>query len=64
VYLTLAKRYNIRLIPFLLDGVAGDPALNQGDGIHPNPRGATIVADLVWRVLEPALAEARTTLSR
>jgi acyl-CoA thioesterase-1 len=64
VYPTLAKRYQVRLIPFLLDGVAGDPALNQADGIHPNPRGATIVADLVWRVLEPALAEARATTSR
>jgi acyl-CoA thioesterase-1 len=43
------------LIPFLLEGVAGDPALNQADGIHPNERGARIVADLVWRTLEPTL---------
>jgi acyl-CoA thioesterase I len=64
VYPTLAKRYQVRLIPFLLDGVAGDPALNQADGIHPNPRGARIVADLVWRALEPALAEARATTGR
>ena len=33
------------LYPFILDGVAQDPALNQGDGIHPNPKGAQIVAD-------------------
>jgi acyl-CoA thioesterase-1 len=64
VYPTLAKRYKVRLIPFLLEGVAGDPALNQADGIHPNPRGAAIVADLVWRALEPALAEARATTTR
>ncbi len=33
------------LYPFILEGVAQDPALNQGDGIHPNPQGAQIVAD-------------------
>jgi acyl-CoA thioesterase-1 len=55
IYPTLAKRYQIPLIPFLLEGVAGDPAFNQPDGIHPNQRGAQVVADLVWRTLEPAL---------
>jgi acyl-CoA thioesterase-1 len=35
----------VPLYSFILDGVAQDPALNQGDGIHPNPRGAQIVAD-------------------
>lgn len=64
VYSTLAGRYKVRLIPFLLEGVAGDPALNQADGIHPNPRGAKIVADLVWRALEPELARARATTAR
>lgn len=57
VYPALAARYKIPLIPFLLDGVAGDPALNQADGIHPNPRGAQIVADLVWRTLAPQLTQ-------
>ena len=64
VYPTLAKRYNVALIPFLLEGVAGDAALNQPDGIHPNQRGAQAVADLVWRALEPALDQKRTTTSR
>jgi acyl-CoA thioesterase-1 len=64
VYPTLAKRYDVRLIPFLLDGVAGEPSLNQGDGIHPNVRGAERVADLVWKTLEPALAQARSSSSR
>jgi acyl-CoA thioesterase-1 len=64
VYPTLAKRFNVRLIPFLLEGVAGDPAFNQSDGIHPNQRGAQVVADLVWRALEPTLASARPTTSR
>lgn len=64
VYPTLATRYEIALIPFLLEGVAGDPAFNQSDGIHPNQRGAQAVADLVWRTLEPALDQASSTPSR
>jgi acyl-CoA thioesterase-1 len=56
VYPELAGEYKVRLIPFLLEGVAGDAALNQPDGIHPNARGAEIVADLIWKELEPALA--------
>jgi acyl-CoA thioesterase-1 len=64
VYPTLAKRYQIPLIPFLLEGVAGDPAFNQSDGIHPNQRGAHVVADLVWRTLEPALDQAHSTNPR
>ena len=55
VYAQLATEYGVRLIPFLLQGVAGDASLNQADGIHPNSRGAAIVADLVWKELEPAL---------
>ena len=58
VYPELARAYKVPLIPFLLDGVAGDPALNQADGIHPNPEGARRVADTVWRVLEPVLQAA------
>ena len=55
VYTDLAKQYPLRLIPFLLLGVAGDGSLNQSDGIHPNVRGARMVADLVWAALTPAL---------
>ena len=55
VYSDLANEYNVRFIPFLLQGVAGDARLNQADGIHPNVRGAEIVADLVWKELEPML---------
>jgi acyl-CoA thioesterase I len=64
VYARLAERYHVRLIPFLLAGVAGQAALNQADGIHPNARGAERVADLVWRVLEPELADTRRTTTR
>jgi len=55
VYGELAKEYQVRFIPFLLQGVAGDASLNQADGIHPNTRGAEIVADLVFKELEPML---------
>jgi acyl-CoA thioesterase-1 len=55
VYTDLAKEYDVRFVPFLLLGVAGNPSLNQGDGIHPNARGAEIVADLVLAELEPVL---------
>jgi acyl-CoA thioesterase-1 len=58
VYAELAKTHKVRFIPFLLQGVAGDGALNQGDGIHPNARGAQLVADLVWTTLEPILVKA------
>lgn len=64
VYTTLADRHKVRLIPFLLDGVAGNAALNQPDGVHPNTRGAKIVADLVWRALQPELVPARATTTR
>jgi acyl-CoA thioesterase-1 len=40
----------------LLDGVAGEEGLNQGDGIHPNQDGARRVADIVWKTLEPVIA--------
>jgi acyl-CoA thioesterase-1 len=53
VYRDLATQYQVPLLPFLLDNVAGIPSLNQGDGIHPNVDGARIVADNVWTVLKP-----------
>jgi acyl-CoA thioesterase I len=61
VYQDLAGEYGVRLIPFLLDGVGGVAALNQADGIHPNARGAEILAETVWRALEPVLAESKST---
>ncbi|MFA5911108.1 MAG: arylesterase [Vicinamibacterales bacterium] len=56
VYTDLAQTYRVRFVPFLLQGVAGDAALNQADGIHPNARGAQMVADLLWAELKPVLA--------
>ena len=52
LYPRLAKSHNVILYPFFLDGVAGVPALNQDDGIHPNANG---VATLVERILPPVL---------
>ena len=46
-----ARASGVELMPFLLEGVAGNPALNQDDGIHPNVRGARIVGANVTRVL-------------
>jgi acyl-CoA thioesterase-1 len=58
VYPALAAQYHVALVPFLLQGVAGNEALNQRDGIHPTAAGARIVADNVWAVLKP-IAEAQ-----
>jgi acyl-CoA thioesterase-1 len=51
----VARRERVQLIPFLLDRVAGQSALNQSDGIHPNEQGTRIVAETVWSVLRPLL---------
>jgi len=55
LYPAVARETGAQLLPFLLSGVAGRPDLNQADGMHPNVRGAAIVADTVWRGLEPML---------
>jgi len=55
VYRDLAKKYKLTLIPFLLEGVAGNREMNQPDGIHPNVAGEKIMTENVWRELEPLL---------
>ncbi|MCY2687666.1 arylesterase [Salinimicrobium sp. TH3] len=55
IFPQLAEENDIYLIPFLLEGVAGDPNLNQQDGIHPTAEGYDIVAQNVWEVLEPVI---------
>lgn len=55
VFTDLAHDFDVAFMPFLLVGVAADPALNQPDGIHPNPDGAIIVAARVREALEPLL---------
>lgn len=51
----VAKKTGVRLLPFLLEGVAGHAELNQDDGIHPNPEGARRVAANVYKGLKPVL---------
>ena len=55
VFRDLASEPGVVFVPFFLEGVAGDPALNQGDGIHPNPEGARVVERTLWRAIEPLL---------
>jgi acyl-CoA thioesterase-1 len=51
----LAKKNDATLIPFVLQGVGGVRELNLADGIHPTARGQQIVAENVWKALQPAL---------
>jgi acyl-CoA thioesterase I len=55
VFRELAKRNRAALIPFVLEGVGGVRDLNLPDGIHPTAKGHEIVANNVWKVLEPVL---------
>jgi len=55
-YRDVARQQGAILIPFLLDGVAGLPDMNQGDGIHPTAAGAEKVADTVWSALRPLVS--------
>jgi acyl-CoA thioesterase-1 len=57
VFADVAKKNNAMLIPFLLEGVGARADLNQADRIHPNPGGHKIVAENVWKVIRPVLAE-------
>jgi len=55
LYERLAKEYDVPFIPFFLEGVATHRHLNQGDGLHPNAEGYSIVVQNVWRTLRPIL---------
>ena len=55
IYIDLAAKNKMTLIPFLLEGVGGEPELNQADGIHPTSEGHLIVAENVWKQLEKLL---------
>src|SRR5438132_1495983 len=57
MFADLAAKDGAALVPYLLRRVAGDPSLNLSDGIHPNAAGQKIVAETVWRVLEPVARE-------
>ena len=55
VYADTARKHGVALVPFLLDGVALDPALMQDDGLHPTAAGEPRVAENVWKALSPML---------
>lgn len=55
IYADLAREHQLPLLPFLLDGVALDPALMQADGLHPTAAGEPRVLSNVWTVLAPTL---------
>ncbi|SRR5581483_2167093 len=55
VFPDVARETGVPAIPFLLDGVAGDAALNQADGIHPNAAGHRVMAERLWPFLRPLL---------
>lgn len=56
MYQGLATKFNVPLVPFLLDGVALDPALMQADGLHPTAAAQPAVLETVWKFVEPMLA--------
>jgi acyl-CoA thioesterase-1 len=55
LYAELARRNNVTLIPFFLDGVATKPELNQSDGLHPTAEGYRIIVDRIWPILHPLI---------
>jgi len=63
VFQELAEEYHLLFLPFLLEGVAGQPELNLQDGIHPNATGHERIAQQVWQLMEPALRDRVKTRS-
>ena len=59
VFPGLAKKYDVMLYPFFLDGVAANPKLNQPDGIHPNAEGVKIIAARIAPYVKRLIAKAR-----
>jgi acyl-CoA thioesterase-1 len=60
LFADLARQHKVAFVPFYLQGVAGNPALNISDGIHPNAEGAGIVQQTVWQALQPLLEHDRS----
>jgi acyl-CoA thioesterase-1 len=60
IYPDLAQRYDLVLYPFFLDGIAGDPALNQPDGLHPKPAGVDVIVARILPKVEELIARVKT----
>jgi len=58
IFPDLAAKYGVRLLPFLLEGIAGNPELNQEDGIHPTAEGQRMIADMIYPLLRPMADDA------
>jgi acyl-CoA thioesterase-1 len=56
MYPTLATKNELTLVPFLLEGVGGQPDLNQADAIHPNPAGHALIAETLWRGMQQLIS--------
>jgi acyl-CoA thioesterase-1 len=54
-YSKLAQQFKVKLVPFLLENVAGNPALNQDDGLHPTAEAQPIILDTIWNGLKSML---------
>ena len=63
MFRALAEKNRAALIPYLLEGVGGNPEMNQLDRVHPNAAGQRLLADNVWRVLEPMLRKAAPAIA-
>lgn len=61
IYPALAAKHPVIVYPFFLDGVAGDRALNQGDGMHPTAAGVDIIVARILPSVEQLIAKARET---
>jgi acyl-CoA thioesterase-1 len=59
IFPELAKQYHLPLVPFLLQGVALNPARMQEDGMHPNASGELVVLETVWPYLQPLIKKNR-----
>ncbi|HUS00167.1 MAG TPA: arylesterase [Chitinophagaceae bacterium] len=55
IFPELARKNNVALVPFILEGVGGEEKLNQEDGIHPTEEGHKIVAENIWRIMKDIL---------
>lgn len=60
IYPALAARHRVIFYPFFLDGVAADPKLNQGDGMHPSAAGVDVIVARILPSVERLIATART----
>ena len=64
LYQRLADKHGVPLYAFFLDGVAQDPALNQGDGIHPNPKGVDVIVERILPFVTKNLDDHATSVRR